>query len=127
MKKLISISNKSFQAAILFAGLIYLFYYNYSENSTNLHDKVSTTVEMQQTPKREDNTEISQAPTTEKNEQYLHNDLYNRNLTLINMTNFKFVINNDICNVRRVTLVTIVHSAVDNHESRSMIRYVTGK
>ena len=140
MRKMISISNKSFVAAILFTGLIYLFYYNYAENGTNLHDMVLSLKdlakadqvvhpqrEMQQTLKREDNAEISQAPTTEKNEEYHHNDLYDRNLTLINITNFKFVINNDICNVRRVALVTIVHSAVDNHVSRSMIRYVKEK
>ena len=53
---------------------------------------------------------------------FLYTDLYDRNLTLINITNFKFVINNNICNVQKVTLVTIIHSAVDNIEARSMIR-----
>ena len=55
---------------------------------------------------------------------YLYTDLYNRNLTLINITNFKFVINNNICNVQRVTLVTIIHTAVKNIDARSMIRSV---
>ena len=61
---------------------------------------------------------------TEKNKEYPHSDLNDNNLTLINITNFKFVINNDICNVQRVALVTIVHSAVENQEARSMIRPV---
>ena len=145
MRKMISISNKSVVAAILFTGLIYLFYYNYAENATNLHDMVLSFKdlakadqgiygqrEMQQALKREEDAVIPQdknevSPTTEKNEEYLHTDLYDRDLTLINITNFKFVINNDICNVRRVALVTIIHTAVDNHEARSMIRSVTGK
>ena len=127
-------------AALLVTGLIYLFYYNYAENATNLHDMVLSFKdlakadqgiygqrEMQQALKREEDAVIPQdknevSPTTEKNEEYLHTDLYDRDLTLINITNFKFVINNDICNVRRVALVTIIHTAVDNHEARSMIR-----
>ena len=139
---MISISNKFIVAALLVTGLIYLFYYKNAENATNLHDMVLSFKdlakadqvvipqrEMQQTL-REDDVEKPQdknevAPTTEKNEEYLHEDLFDRNLTLINMTNFKFVINNDICNVRRVALVTIVHTAVDNHEARSMIRSVS--
>ena len=142
---MISISNKFIVAAVLVTGLIYLFYYNYAENATNLHDMVLSFKdqakadqvvhlqhEMEQTLKREEDAEISQdkdevAPTTEKNEEYLHKDLFDRDLTLINITNFKFVINNDICNVRRVALVTIIHTAVDNHEARSMIRSVTGE
>ena len=132
-------------AALLVTGLIYLFYYNYAENATNLQDMVLSFKdlakadqgiygqrEMQQALKRKEDAVIQQdknivAPTTEKNEEYLHTDLFDRDLTLINITNFKFVINNDICNVRRVALVTIIHTAVDNHEARSMIRSVTGK
>ena len=34
-----------------------------------------------------------EAIATEKNEEYPHTDLYDRDLTLINITNFKFVIN----------------------------------
>ena len=142
---MISISNKFIVAALLVTGLIYLFYYNYAENATNLHDMVLSFKdlakadqgiygqrEMQQALKREEDAVIPQdknevSPTTEKNEEYLHTDLFDRDLTLINITNFKFVINNDICNVRRVALVTIIHTAVDNHEARSMIRSVTGK
>ena len=52
----------------------------------------------------------------------MHQRLYGRNLTLINITNFQFLINNDICNVRRVSLVTIIHSASQNTEARAIIR-----
>ena len=62
--------------------------------------------------------------STEKNEELSHKDLYGRNLTVIDIRN-KFIINNDICNVRRIALVTIIHTAVDNHEARSMIRSAT--
>ena len=58
----------------------------------------------------------------EMNKEFPHTDIYDNNLTLINVTTFKFVINNDICNVQRVALVTIIHTAVDNHEARSNIR-----
>ena len=61
--------------------------------------------------------------TSEKFEDS-HEELYDRNLTLVDIPNFKFVINNEICNVQRVALVTIIHTAVDNHEARSMIRSV---
>ena len=63
----------------------------------------------------------------EMNKEFPHTDIYDNNLTLINVTNFKFVINNDICNVQKVALVTIIHTAVDNHEARSMIRSVIDK
>ena len=59
----------------------------------------------------------------EYEEDYPHDHLYDRNLTLVNLTNFKFLINNDICNVRRVSLVTIIHSASQNTEARAMIRW----
>ena len=55
-------------------------------------------------------------------EDYFHDHLYDRNLTVINMTSFKFLINNDICNVRRVSLVTIIHSASQNTAARAIIR-----
>ena len=55
-------------------------------------------------------------------EIYSHDQLYDRNLTVINMTSFKFLINNNICNVRRVSLVTIIHSASQNTEARAIIR-----
>ena len=55
-------------------------------------------------------------------EDYSHDHLYDRNLTVINMTSFKFLINNDICNVRRVSLVTIIHSASQNTAARAIIR-----
>ena len=59
----------------------------------------------------------------EYEEDYPHDHLYDRNLTLVNLTNFKFLINNDICNVRRVSLVTIIHSASQNTEARAIIRW----
>ena len=62
--------------------------------------------------------------TSENFDEYSHEELYDRNLTLVDIPNFKFVINNDICNVQQVALVTIIHTAVDNHEARSMIRSV---
>ena len=55
-------------------------------------------------------------------EDYPHDHLYDRNLTVINMTSFKFLINNDICNVLRVSLVTIIHSASQNTAARAIIR-----
>ena len=55
-------------------------------------------------------------------EDYPHDHLYDRNLTVINMTSFKFLINNDICNVRRVSLVTIIPSASQNTAARAIIR-----
>ena len=55
-------------------------------------------------------------------EDYSHDHLYDRNLTVINMTSFKFLINNDICNVRPVSLVTIIHSASQNTAARAIIR-----
>ena len=56
------------------------------------------------------------------NPPLVHTDLFDRNLTLINITNFRFIINTDICNVERIALVTIIHSAADNKQARSMIR-----
>ena len=53
---------------------------------------------------------------------HTHKDLYTRNLTLINMTNFKFLINNDICNVTPIAIVTIVHTAAQNKKARDIIR-----
>jgi hypothetical protein len=59
-------------------------------------------------------------------EPHPHHDLYTRNLTLINITNFKFIINNDICNVTPIALVTIVHTALGNKEARDIIRTTWG-
>ena len=53
-------------------------------------------------------------------QKHLH--LLDRNLTLINITNFKFLINNDICNVSKISLVTMIHSSSPNIEVREMIR-----
>ena len=39
-----------------------------------------------------------------------HDDLYTRNLTVINITNFRFLINDDICDVDNIVIVTTVFS-----------------
>ena len=44
------------------------------------------------------------------------------NLTLINITNFRFLINTDICNVTNIALVTLVHTAMDHESTRNVIR-----
>ena len=52
-----------------------------------------------------------------------HSDLFTRNLTLIDIKSFKFIINNDICNVGPVAIVTIVHSSAENKAARDIIRF----
>ena len=54
-------------------------------------------------------------------------DLYDRNLTVVNMSNFKFIINDDICDVQNLSLVTIIHSATQNSETRDIIRLEQGQ
>ena len=49
-------------------------------------------------------------------------DLYRRNFTLIDIRDFGFLINNNICNVSRVGIVTIVHTALENKDARDIIR-----
>ena len=51
-----------------------------------------------------------------------HAELYPRNLRLINMHNFTFKINNDICNENPIAIVTIVHTAAQNKKARDIIR-----
>ena len=46
------------------------------------------------------------------------------NLTLINITNFQFLINTDICNVTNIALVTLVHTAMEHEATRNVIRFV---
>ena len=71
--------------------------------------------------------EVTEAPGNDSSDQLVsrphpHTDLYTRNLTLINITNFKFLINNDICDVTPVAIVTIVHTAAKNKKARDIIR-----
>ena len=47
------------------------------------------------------------------------------NMTLINITNFKFLINNNICNVSNIHIVTLIYSSAQNAEARDNIRYST--
>ena len=47
---------------------------------------------------------------------------YCSNLTLINITNFQFLINTDICNVTNIGLVTLVHTAMEHVGARNVIR-----
>ena len=137
---MVSFTNKFILPAFLAAtGLFYLLYYNHAEDVSSLHEMVLSLKgltkgehglsDKQQSVQRiEDRVSLQDSKEvdsrTKKNEEYPHHDLFDRNLTLINLTNFKFIINNDICNVRRVALVTIIHTAVDNHEARSMIRSI---
>ena len=51
-----------------------------------------------------------------------HEELYTRKLNLINITNFTFLINNDICNETPIAIVTIVHTAAENKKARDIIR-----
>ena len=46
------------------------------------------------------------------------------NLTLINITNFNFLINTDICNVTNIALVTLVHTAMEHKDARNVIRLI---
>ena len=140
---MVSFSTKFILPAFLSAtGLFYLLYYNHAEDVSSLHDMVRSLKGLTKGDHGPSDVQQSEQSTedrlslqglkevtsrTEKNEEYPHNDLFDRNLTLINITNFNFIINNDICNVRRVALVTIIHTAVDNHEARSMIRSVNCK
>ena len=61
---------------------------------------------------------------------YLHLNIkhYRRPLgepiTIINITNFRFIINNNICNSSDISIITIVHSALGNFDARNVIRKV---
>ena len=44
------------------------------------------------------------------------------NLTLINISNFQFLINTDICNVTNIAIVTLVHTAMEYEAARNVIR-----
>ena len=59
---------------------------------------------------------------TDLDQPHSHDLDLDRNLTLINITNFKFLINNDICNVSKISIVTIIHSSSQNTVARDMIR-----
>ena len=59
----------------------------------------------------------------DRTSQHPHSDLYTRNLTLIDIKSFKFIINNDICNVGPVAIVTIIHSSAENKAARDIIRF----
>merc|ERR1712126_142312 len=49
-------------------------------------------------------------------------NLYPTNHTLVNIVNFSFHINNDICQNEKVTFVIIVHTAPNNVRSREILR-----
>ena len=55
-----------------------------------------------------------------------HNNLHPDDLTLIDLHPFTMEINQDICNVSSIALVTIVHSAVQNDDARKIIRETWG-
>ena len=46
------------------------------------------------------------------------------NLTLIDIKNFNFTINNNVCGNSHVDIITIVHSYIGNQEARHIIRYL---
>ena len=70
-----------------------------------------------------ENNEVTEKENSDRTSHHPHSDLYTRNLTLINITKFKFIINNDICNVAPIAIVTIVPSSPVNKEARDIIRY----
>ncbi|XP_011309388.1 beta-1,3-galactosyltransferase 5 isoform X2 [Fopius arisanus] len=47
--------------------------------------------------------------------------------TLIDITNFRFVINHDPCNRTQPLLLTLIHSAPDNYAKRQVVRETWGK
>jgi len=57
---------------------------------------------------------------------HIHKNLHPKNLTVINITDFQFLINNDICNVTNISLVTIIHSAMEHEDTRNIIRETWG-
>ena len=59
---------------------------------------------------------IKEEMKTEKNKEYPHSDLNDKNLTLINITNFKFVINN-ACDILMYFQAPVVDSIfyIDMH------------
>ncbi|XP_023337865.1 beta-1,3-galactosyltransferase 2 isoform X2 [Eurytemora carolleeae] len=62
-----------------------------------------------------------------ENVPHVHENLHPSNLTLINIKNFRFLINQDICNISQIEMVTIVASAVENTKARNIIRETWGK
>ena len=55
-----------------------------------------------------------------------HTNLHPDDLTLIDIHPFTIEINQDICNVSDIALVTIIHSAVKNNDARRIIRDTWG-
>lgn len=58
------------------------------------------------------NNIADQTQPSKPSEPHKQPNLYPAHLTLLNITNFTFVLNTDICNVKEISLVTIVHTAV---------------
>lgn len=57
---------------------------------------------------------------------YSSPNLHPLHLQVIDIENFSFVINNDICNQTEIALVTMVHTAVPNQDARNEIRQTWG-
>ena len=55
----------------------------------------------------------------------INNPMPMENMTVINITNFQFLINNNICNVSNIHIVTLIYSSAQNAEARDNIRYST--
>ena len=60
---------------------------------------------------------------TYSSEPHVYPNLYPTHLTLLDITNFPLILNTDICNVKEISLVTIVHSAV-NHQVSTQIVHI---
>ena len=114
------ISNNIAAGLLATAALVYLFCANYLV----VDSKISLFAQHPNIQSHMDGKHLMEVleSVSEYEEDYPHDHLYDRNLTLVNLTNFKFLINNDICNVRRVSLVTIIHSASQNTAARAIIR-----
>ncbi|XP_023330624.1 beta-1,3-galactosyltransferase 1 isoform X3 [Eurytemora carolleeae] len=93
---------------------------------TDLNSYIS---EIRSSPRYHEITTAAQEPPTvhvASNVPHVHANLHPDNLTLIDIKNFKLNINQDICNVSEIGLVTIIHSAVENTEARRIIRETWG-
>ena len=96
----------------------------------NVHMNANNEVTMKEDDDEEKSLHMSpNNEVTEKEEDgdrtshHPHSDLFTRNLTLVDIKSFKFIINNDICNVGPVAIVTIVHSSAENKAARDIIRF----
>ena len=92
---------------------------NYHENNVQYENKDSSSNMDENTILEKDlQTENIQTIQSEPQE---HFQLYPNNLSLLDIDNFSFILNADICNVKDIALVTIVHSAVGHQVDSSRV------